>query len=120
MGNTARDPWLAEGPTTWARCAGRVTWTRSRDADPGAVRNRIGEPMSFWDRLPLATLRPGLYVQPVQALATLGESEAVDSALRTYVVRNAYRNVLPRDLLAALTGFFPDAEAKLRAWGACF
>ena len=58
-------------------------------------------------------------MQPVQALATLGESEAVDCALRTYVVRNAYRNVLPRDL-AALTGFFPDAEAKLRAWGARF
>ena len=76
--------------------------------------------MSFWDRFGFETIWPGLYVQPVQALATLGEPEAVDCALRAYVVRNAYRTVQPRDLLTALTGFFPDAEEKLRARGARF
>ena len=32
----------------------------------------------------------GLYVQSLQALASLGEPDAVDRALRAYVVKNAY------------------------------
>jgi hypothetical protein len=84
------------------------------------VRDRIGEPMSFWDRFEFDTIWPGLYAQPAQALAALGQPEAVDCALRAYVVRNAYRTAVPRDLLAALAGFFPDAEEKLRARGARF
>jgi hypothetical protein len=119
--NTARDPWLAEGLATWAEAGPEGSLPTLLAAPiPPAVRNRIGEPMSFWDRLPFDTIWPGLYVQPVQALATLGESEAVDCALRAYVVRNAYRTALPRDLLTALTAFFPDAEANLRTWGARF
>jgi hypothetical protein len=61
-----------------------------------------------------------VYVQSVQALATLGDPEAVDCALRLFVVRNAYRTTTPRDLLDALVPFFPDAERKLTAWGARF
>ena len=68
----------------------------------------------------LETIWLGLNVQSVQALASLGEPAAVDCALRAYVVRNAYRTVLPHDLLAALSGFFTDAGAKLRARGARF
>jgi Peptidase family M1 domain len=119
--NDARDPWLAEGLATWAESGPEQSlpvWLTT--PIPAAVRNRIGEPASFWERFPFETVWHGLYLQPVQALATLGEPEAVDCALRAYVVRNAYRNVLPRDLFAALTSFFPDAEEKLRARGARF
>ena len=119
--NDVRDPWLGEGLATWAETGtegSRPTLLALRI--PAAVRNRIGEPMSFWDRFDDDTIWHGLYAQPVQALATLGEPQAVDCALRAYVVKNAYRTVLPRDLLAALTGFFPDAEEKLRARGARF
>jgi hypothetical protein len=118
--NTARDPWLIEGLATWAETGPeRSLSTFLATPIPAAVRDRIGEPMSFWDRFGFETIWPGLYVQPVQALSTLGEPKAVDCALRAYVVQNAYRTVVPRDLLAALTGF-PDAEEKLRARGARF
>jgi hypothetical protein len=119
--NTARDPWLAEGLTTWAETGPEGSLpTLRRTTIPAAVRDRIGEPMSFWDRFEFETIWRGLYAQPVQALATLGEPEAVDCALRAYVVKNAYRNVRPRDLVAALTNSFPDAEEKLRVRGARF
>ncbi len=92
----------------------------SRPRFPGAVRNRIGEPMSFWDPLGFERTRLGLYVQSVQALATLGDSAAVDCALRLFVVRNAYHTATPRDLLAALVEFFADAEQKLTWYAARF
>lgn len=87
---------------------------------PARVRNRIGEPMAFWSKYDFETLRAGLYVQTVQALASLGGTATVDCALRAFVVRNAYRTAVPRDLLATLQQFVPDAERKLRARGAQF
>jgi hypothetical protein len=117
----ARDPWLSEGPATWAqtgpeRSLGLMLGT----AIPGDVKNRLGEPMSFWDGRGFEKLRLGVYVQAVQALAELGESATVDCALRQFVIQNAYRTVVPRDLLTALEKFFPDAEEKLSARGARF
>jgi hypothetical protein len=76
--------------------------------------------MSYWDRFGFEMTRLGVYVQSVQALATLGEPSAVDCALRLYVARNAYRTATPRDLLPALLEFFPDAEQKLTRYGARF
>ena len=87
---------------------------------PADVRDRIGEPMSFWDSRGFEKLRLGVYVQTVQALAELGDSATVDCALRQFVVQNAYRTTTPRDLLAAFQAFFPDAEQKLSARGAKF
>ena len=119
--NEARDPWLSEGLTTWAESGPEGSLPSLLAVRiPAAVRNRIGEPMSFWDRFEFQTIWRGLYVQPVQALATLGEPDAVDCALRAHVVRNAYRTVRPRNLLASLSSFFPEAEQKLRARGARF
>jgi len=79
-----------------------------------AVRNRIGEPMSFWQSRDFEATRLGMYVQ------TLGDAAKVDCALRQFVVRNAYRTAAPRDLLAALQPLFPDAERKVRFRGAHF
>jgi Peptidase family M1 domain len=119
--NQARDPWLSEGLATWAQTgAERSLATLLATPIPAAVRNRIGEPMSFWDRFGFETTRLGVYVQTVQALASLGEPATVDCALRLVVVQNAYRTATPRDLLRALTTLFPDAEAKLTAYGARF
>jgi hypothetical protein len=59
-----------------------------------------------------------MYVQSVQTPASLGGTARVNCALRRFVVRNAYRTTMPRDLLEALRPDFPTAEAKLRARGA--
>jgi hypothetical protein len=56
----------------------------------------------------------------VKALASLGDEEGVDCALQRYVHNNAYRTAQPRDLLAALTPTFPNAEAVLTGFGARF
>jgi hypothetical protein len=76
--------------------------------------------MSFWASRGFEKMRLGVYVQTVQALDELGDSATVDCALRQFVVQNAYRTTTPRDLLAALQAYFPDAEQKLSARGALF
>jgi hypothetical protein len=119
--NQAQDPWLSEGLATWAQTGPQGSLaTMLATFIPSEARNRIGEPMSYWDRFGFETLRLGVYVQTVQALASLGEPGAVDCALRLFVVRNAYRTATPPDLLGALNMFFPDAEMKLTAYGARF
>jgi hypothetical protein len=116
-----RDPWISEGLTTWAATGPEASFTRTVQTPiPLVVWNRIGEPMSFWDRLGFEQTRLGVYIQTVQALASLGDPSGVDCALRLFVARNAYRTVTPRDLLSALLEFFPDAEQKLAAYGARF
>src|SRR5262249_30920182 len=117
----SRDPWLSEGLATWAQTGPEGSLpTLTATNIPAVARNRIGEPMSYWDPLGFETLRRGVYVQTVQALSELGPAETVDCALRSFVVENAYRTTVPRDLLTALTPFFPDAEQKLSARGAHF
>jgi hypothetical protein len=117
----SRDPWISEGLATWAQ-TGPESSLASMLATPvpAQVRNRIGQPMTFWSGYDFETLRAGLYVQTAQALASLGSAATVNCALRSFVVRNAYRTAVPRDLLASLRRFVPDAERKLRARGARF
>ncbi len=117
----SRDPWLSEGLATWAQTGPEGSLaTMTATSIPAVARNRIGAPMSYWDPLGFNDLRLGVYVQTVQALSELGPADTVDCALRAFVVKNAYRTTAPRDLLAALTPFFPDAEQKLSARGAHF
>jgi len=117
----SRDPWLSEGLATWAQTGPENSLSQMLATPiPPGVRNRIGEPMSFWQSRDFETIRRGLYVQTVQALAALGETAKIDCALRQFVVRNAYRTAVPRNLLAALDPLFPQAEEKLRARGAHF
>ena len=119
--NQSHDPWLSEGTATWAQAGLQRSLEAMRlIVIPADVRDRIGAPMSFWDAFSSEKLRLGVYTQTVQALAELGDSETVDCALRQFVVQNAYRTTTPRDLLAALQAFFPDAEQKLSAHGAEF
>jgi hypothetical protein len=117
----ARDPWVSEGLATWAQTGPEASLTRMLATPiPADLRSRIGAPMSFWDPLGFERTRLGVHVQSVQALATLGDSAAVDCALRLFVVRNAYHTATPRDLLAALVEFFADAEQKLTWYAARF
>ena len=116
-----RDPWLSEGLATFAQTGVEGSLSQFLATPvPSSVRNRIGEPMSFWTRFDFETFRVGLYVQAAQALASLGDVSAVTCALRAFVVRNAYATATPDDLLAAFAPFFPDARQTLVARGAHF
>ena len=112
-----RDPWLDEGLASWAeaRFEGTLPGFVARTIPPEA-RGRLGEPMTFWSQR-FAVYYRGVYVQAVQALASLGDPALVDCALRVYVARNAYRIARPADLVAALASVFPDARARLAAYG---
>jgi hypothetical protein len=89
---------------------------------PSEVRGHLGEPMTFWGPLPfMPTVWDGLYLQGVQALASLGDDDRVDCALQTYVHNEAYKTTaLPSDLLAALNPTFANAEAVLTGYGVRF
>jgi hypothetical protein len=119
--NQWRDPWVSEALATWAQAGveGSLPSLLSTGIPAGA-RNRLGEPMSFWDGRSFEELRLGVYVQGVQALASLGPPAQVDCALRLFVGQTAYRIASPVDLVTALRASFPDAEAKLTAYGARF
>ncbi len=112
-----RDPWLDEGVTSWAeaRFEGRLERFKARVIPP-AVKNKVGEPMSFWaDRR--QNYSDGVYIQGAQALAALGDPTLVDCALRVYVALNAYRIARQPDLVAAASAVFPNAAATLTAYG---
>jgi hypothetical protein len=118
----ALDPWLDEALAEWATARfGDSVAAEAATPIPAEVVDRLGESMSFWSPLPF---RPfvwdGIYMQGVKALASLGDAERVDCALRAYVRANAYRVAVPRDLLDALTPFFPDAERVLTGYGVRF
>jgi hypothetical protein len=118
----SRDPWLSEGLATWAQTGPENTLSQMLATPiPPGVRNRIGDPMSFWQSRDFETIRRGLYVQTVQALAALAETSTIDCALRQLVVRNAYRTAVPRICSHRSTDpLFPQAEERLRARGAHF
>jgi hypothetical protein len=117
----ARDPWLSEGLATWAQTGPEQSLpTMLNTSVYPPFLNRIGDPMTFWSKYDFETFRVGVYVQTVQALASLGAPAKVNCALRSFVTHNAYRTAVPDDLLAALKPFFPNAERKLRARGAHF
>jgi len=116
----ARDPWLDEGLATWTEAAVNGAPPFTDATIPPEVANKIGEPMSFWDQFDPRRYFLGAYLQTYRALLSLGPRPQVDCALRLYAARNAYRIAQPRDLLDALQTFFPDAEQKLKAYGARF
>jgi hypothetical protein len=119
--NQARDPWLDEALATWAqaRFSGNLTELTAQPI-PEPVRNRLGLPMRFWDQFDIPLFIDGVYVQGVQALASLGAPEVVDCALRRYAATWSYRTARPDDLLRALEPELPDARHKLESYGARF
>jgi hypothetical protein len=116
----ARNPWLDEGLATWAEAAVNGAPPYANAVIPPEAADRIGEPMSYWDRLGDEDYFLGAYLQTYNVLQRLAPRSAVDCALRLYVKRTAYRIAQPRDLLAALETFFPAARKILTAAGARF
>lgn len=117
--NQGRDPWLDEGLASWAEAVINGSYrsfvTRSIPSDG---RNRIGQPMTYWDQHESSYYR-SVYVQTVQALNALGVPIAtIDCALARYVAANAYRVATPVDLLRALKTVAPNAREVLLRYGA--
>ena len=114
-----RDPWLDEGLATWAEAQINGTYGEFRDKSvPANGKGHLGEPMEFWDKRRGSYYR-SVYVQGLQALASLGVSTAaVDCALARYVATNAYRVATPATLAAALRTVAPNAEDVLERFGA--
>jgi hypothetical protein len=114
-----RDPWLDEGMASWAEAQTNRTYASfvSRPI-PADGKDRIGEPMTFWDQHHGSYYR-SVYVQSVQALAALGQSTAaIDCALARFVAANAYRVATPQALADALKTVAPNAVAVLARYGA--
>jgi hypothetical protein len=112
----ARDPVLDEGLATWAEVRADGGTGVLGESVPGDARGRAGAPMTYWEAHRPSYYR-GVYVQGAQALAALGDADAVDCALRRYVSQRAFAIARPADLVAALATTFPDAAATLGRFG---
>jgi hypothetical protein len=113
----ARDPWLDEGLASWAEAREENTLGAFvRHPMPAAARGRAGLPMTYWSANQGAYYS-GVYVQPVQALAALGDPATVDCALRLYIALNAYRIARPADLVSVMERVIPGATAVLQRYG---
>ena len=114
-----RDPWLDEGLATYAegRYEGTIGGMRTASIPPGAA-GHLGEPMPYWNGVSRFLYNSGVYIQGAKALASLGDLDLVDCALRIYAARNAYRLARPADLIASLSTVFPQAPQTLGSFGA--
>ena len=74
--------------------------------------------MPYWGGVSRSLYNQGVYIQGAKALATLGDLDLVDCALRVYVARNAYRIARPADLIGSLSTAFPQAAPTLASFGA--
>jgi hypothetical protein len=112
-----RDPVLDEGLASYgeARYEDTLTLFQQRDV-PDQAEGRLGEPMTFWDERQSAYY-PGVYVQGAAAVASLGEVQWVDCALRHYVAANRYGIATPADLVEAMEVVWPDAATRLAPYG---
>jgi hypothetical protein len=115
--NQGRDPWLDEGLASYAEARVDATLASFQEKEiPADGRGHANAPMAYWEPRQGSYYR-SVYVQPVQALASLGAPDLVDCALALYAARNAFRIATPEDLLTSLTVIFPDAAARLAPYG---
>lgn len=100
------DPWLDEGLTEYAetRFLGTTAEQAARSI-PEFGRGRLGRSHEHWQRDPGAFFR-SVYVQGAVALAAVADEvgglDALDCALRRYVLDHAYGFASPADLVEAV------------------
>jgi Peptidase family M1 domain len=115
-----RDPWLDEGLATWAeaRAEGSTKTFLTKDI-PADGRNRLGAPMTYWDKHRSSYYR-SVYVQTVHALNALGDPARTDCVLARYVARYAYGIATPRNLIETLDENIPGAQTTFSDYGVTF
>lgn len=118
--NQGRDPWLDESFATYAEALDRGTGPAyERMTIAAAGRDRVGEPMTFWQSRQSIYFR-SVYVQGgvalLQARRAAGAA-AFDSAIVCYLRRNAHRIATPGDVRTSLANL-PAAIRVLTAAGA--
>jgi hypothetical protein len=117
----ARDPWLDEAFATYVEALDNGHTSRYLNTPvPAAGRNRVGKPMTYWEKYGENTYFRSVYLQGSAALIEArgaAGAAAFDHALRCYVNRNAHRVARPADLARALQKL-PAALAVLRKFGA--
>jgi hypothetical protein len=109
-----RDPWIDEGLATWAeaRVEGTVSSFTTKDI-PSDGAGRAAAPMSYWSNHQRAYYR-SVYVQTLQALASLGNPDAVDCALRRLAEQQAHAVATVEDVLRVLDAEIPGASTRVR------
>lgn len=119
--NQAEHPWIDEGLATWSDVTIDSTIDEALEEFVQApierdAFGRAGRAVSYWREHSWA-YDDAVYVQPVQALSTLGPPALVDCALRLLVAEQAYRIARPEHVFAALERVFPDARRALAPFG---
>jgi hypothetical protein len=112
-----KNPWIDEGLATWAEA--RTDNTLSAfvaKSIPADGKRKTGLPMTYWDRHRSSYYR-SVYVQTLQALASLGAPDEVDCALRTLITNSGHQVVTNKTVIDALTTRFPQAPEQLSAFG---
>jgi len=87
---------------------------------PAAGRNRVGAPITYWEKYGESTYFRSVYLQGATALIRARQAAgatAFDRAIRCYVNSAAHRVARPADLATALRGL-PAAADVLRRVGA--
>jgi hypothetical protein len=112
-----RSPWIDEGLATWAEARTDNTLNNFvAKSIPADAKRKTGMPMTYWD-VHRSSYYRGVYVQTLQALASLGDPDEVDCALRTLITKNGHQVATNKTVVDALTTRFPEAPAKLAAFG---
>jgi hypothetical protein len=117
----ARDPWLDEAFATYVEALqdGKADYYAGA-AIPPAGRDRVGAPMTYWEKYGESTYFRSVYLQGATTLSRARQAAgatAFDAAIRCYVNSAAHRVARPADLEHALRGL-PAALAVLRRAGA--
>ena len=117
----ARDPWLDEAFATYVEALHRDSGGYYAGAPiPPAGRDRVGAPMTYWEKYGESTYFRSVYLQGATALLQARQASGAtsfDRALRCYVNAAAHRVARPAELSAALR-HLPAALAVLRRAGA--
>jgi hypothetical protein len=112
-----RSPWIDEGLATWAEARTDNTLAAFVSKTiPADGKGKTGRPMTYWDSHRSSYYR-SVYVQTLQALASLDDPDNVDCALRALIASSGHQVVTNDMVIDAMVTRFPNAEEKLAVFG---